>query len=186
LGLRPELVLLRTLYARLDADTLPAARQLASRVDGLLGAATGHTCVLKIALRQLLGCISPEESAELSARRNQISELLADRERGVTSEIQQAAAKVEAELRRVALTREEVTSLSARLKDLESLRATGGATPFDVTTAEQELLRAESDLIARVIAWKIAVVKFKEAQGLLAEECGFIAAGAADGQYCCP
>jgi hypothetical protein len=177
LAIRPELVLLRTLRARLNADTLPVARQAASRLDGLMGAATGQSCLLAIALCQLTGHVSPEEWSELSARQRQIGELLQDRERGVASEIQQAAAEVEASLRRVALTKDELTSLAARRRDLESLRQTGGASAFDVNTAEIELLRAESDLIARVIAWKVAVVKLKEAQGLLAEECGWVAGG---------
>jgi hypothetical protein len=187
LALRPELVLLRTLETRLDADTLPVARQVASIVDGLLGASTGRSCLLAIAFRQLTGRISPEEAQEVSARRKQIREYRQDRERGVATEIRQAAATMEAELRRVSLTKEEVTSLSARIRNLEALRLTGGATAFDVTTAELELLRAQSDLIARVIAWKIAVVKLKEAQGLLAEECGWVAAGGAGGHGgCCP
>lgn len=186
LALRAELVLLRTLESRLEPDTLPAARNVAATMHGL-GVGIGDSCKLAIAFRQFTGRVSVEESLEVSARRRQVAGYRRDSERSVVNEVQQAAASVEAELRRVGLTKDEVASLTDRVRNQEALRQTGGATPFDVNTAELELLRAESDLITRLIAWKIAVVKLKRAQGLLAEECGWGAAGSAGGSaICCP
>jgi hypothetical protein len=60
-----------------------------------------------------------------------------------------------------------------RKKDLTEKRQTGGATAFDLSTVQLELLRAESDMVHRVIAWRIAQAKLKQAQGMLAAECGY-------------
>ena len=56
---------------------------------------------------------------------------------------------------------------------LTQRRDADGVTAFDLSAAQLELLRAESDMLHRVIAWKIAEAKLKQAQGLLAAECGY-------------
>ena len=60
-----------------------------------------------------------------------------------------------------------------RVAGLQEKREADGVTAFDLSAARLELLRAESDTVHRVLAWKIAQAKLKQAQGLLAAECGY-------------
>ena len=53
------------------------------------------------------------------------------------------------------------------------LRAADGVTAFEVRKAKIELFSAESDLVSKAAAWRIAQVELKESQGLLAKECGY-------------
>ncbi len=43
----------------------------------------------------------------------------------------------------------------------------------DLSAAGVELLHVGSDTLQRVISWKDSQVKLKQAQGLLAAECGY-------------
>jgi hypothetical protein len=47
------------------------------------------------------------------------------------------------------------------------------ASPLSVRTITLDGVAAEQDLLHDVIEWKLAVVKLKQAQGLLATECGW-------------
>ena len=55
---------------------------------------------------------------------------------------------------------------------LRRTRPDGGVSVLDVGAAELHLIERQSDLVHQVIAWRIAQAKLKEAQGLLAVECG--------------
>ena len=60
-----------------------------------------------------------------------------------------------------------------RVEDLLAERDAGReVTPFDVSAAQLKALEAESDAVAAAATWKVAEVKLKQAQGVLACECG--------------
>ena len=42
-----------------------------------------------------------------------------------------------------------------------------------ISAAQLEVFRGESDAFQAVVEWKVTMVKLKEAQGLLASECGY-------------
>ena len=105
-------------------------------------------------------------------RRRQLCRLLAGQQRSAAEEIRQAAYAADVRLRQIAIVKEKLDLCEERLEDLRKRRGTGGATAFDISAAKLEVIEAESSLTHQVIAWKIAHVKLKEAQGLLALECG--------------
>jgi len=155
----------------LNQQSLPAVRQGLSLVNVVPGAPPEQSCGLgQICNRRDVFC-------EVQVRRRQLNELHASREHLAAEEIRQAAAAVEARLQQIALAKEKLDSWLGRIEWLRSKRGTGGVTAFDISEAELRRIESESELIHQVIAWRIAQVKLKKAQGLLAFECGYDAAG---------
>ena len=166
---RADLCLIRVLHDRLDANTVPAARQGLQLSDAALGLPAPASFLLR---RMLHGDTS---ACEADARRTQLTELLADREQAAAAEIRQAVYTVETRLQQIALARETLSSWRQRSDELRQRRAVGTATPFELSTADLEAVRAENNVLHQVVAWRIAIAKLKESQGLLAGECGFFA-----------
>jgi len=171
LALRPELAMLRRLRSSLDTDSLAAARQALSHVDALLGSQPKIPCLLSpFGLRTAL---AKRQAAvgELSQRRRQLGEYQREREEQIADQVRQAAANVETKLRQIALAQEAAEQWDARVAGLQGRATTGGATFAEVAVARLNRQRTQADLVGHVAAWKIALVRLKEAQGLLAAEC---------------
>jgi outer membrane protein TolC len=164
---RPDLAMLRAMGASLDTETLPAARSGLQQVDPLLGS-SGQTA-------RFLSRRSKEKSdaTELPSRRGQLSQLQTDRRRAAVEEIGQKARTVDTRVRQVVLAEEARKLRQQQLDRLTKKRAADGVTAFELSKARLELFRAESDLVSKAAAWKIAQVELKESQGLLAKECGY-------------
>ena len=160
---RADVAALRMLAGNLDADTLPAARSGMQAVSPGLGIAAGGD--------GLFG--GSDRAAEASSRQSQVQQALAETQRTATREIHDAVAKLETSLREIALAKQRWEQWKDRVADLQEKHASDGATAFDLTTAQLELLRAENDAVHRIIAWKIAQAKLAQAQGLLAAQCGY-------------
>jgi len=160
---RADIAALRMLGGNLDADTLPAARIGMAAINPALGASAAGQGPFGEANR----------SAEASTRQSQAQQALADLEKSAAREIADAAQKIDAALRQIAVAKERWESWKQRVAGLEEKRESDGVTASDLSTARLELLRAEGDAVHRIIAWKIAQVKLKQAQGLLAAECGY-------------
>jgi hypothetical protein len=182
LARRPELLLLRTLSQQLDPASLPAARDMLRSVYPLLGGSVqpGTLSMLKIvaALQQHAGDLS-----EVEVRRGQLSQYLAEREAAVADEIRQAAAAVGYHANLVALAWAREKSWEEKLRDVESRQKQGLAPSAEVTSTTLDVLKSRSEVIQEVMGWHIARVKLKQAQGLLASECGAWSA-AVTSSYC--
>jgi hypothetical protein len=161
---RADVGALRMLNGSVNADTLPAAR------EGMqpLGPGLGMSMVSK----RLFGKDSGGDE-EVPTRQSQLTEAQTDTERTASGEIAEAAHNVEAQLRGIAVAKERQDLWARHVAALQQKHEADGVTAFDLSAARLELLRAESDTVHRVIAWKIAQVKLKQAQGLLAAECGY-------------
>ena len=164
---RADIAALRMLGGNLDADTLPAARMGMAAINPALGASAAGQGPFAEASR----------SAEAATRQSQTQQALADLEKSAAREIADAARKIDAALRQVAVSKERWESWKQRVAGLEEKRESDGVTASDLTAARLELLRAEGDAVHCIIAWKIAQVKLKQAQGLLAAECGYSVPG---------
>lgn len=164
---RPDLAMLRMMSGSLDTDTLPAARSGLQQVDPMLGSSGRAT--------RLLSRKSKETSnaKELPSRQSQLSQLQTDRRRAASEEIRQKARAVDTRVRQVILAEENRKLRQQQLDRLTQKRAADGVTAFEVSKAQLELFRAESDLVSKAVAWKTAQVELKESQGLLAKECGY-------------
>ena len=161
---RADLGALRMLNASLNAETLPAARSGMQAVSPGLG--------MSMPTKRLLGG-SANNQEELYTRQAQLSQAWCDLERTIVREIGEAAQNVETRLREIAVANGRCQLWQERHEQLKVNRETDGVTAFDLSAVQLEQLRAESDKTHRVIAWKIAQVKLKQSQGLLAAECGY-------------
>jgi outer membrane protein TolC len=161
---RADVCALRMLNGSASVDTLSADRSGVAGMGPGLGTA--------IAAKRLLGGKSGKQS-ELETRQEQLSLALASTEQAAQREIGEAACNVETRLREIAVAKERLEVWKQRVADLTEKRQADGVTAFDISAAQLETIRAESDLVHRVLAWKIAQAKLKQAQGLLAPECGY-------------
>lgn len=161
---RAEFGALRMLGGSLDADTLPAARVAMQGLSPGLGGS--------IIARRVIGA-APDSQEELQSRQSQLSQATSDIERTIRREIAEGVETAETRLREIAVAKERSEMWRQRLESLRARRESDGVTAFDLNAAQLELLRAESDTLHRVIAWRIAQVKLKQAEGLLAAECGY-------------
>ena len=160
---RADLSLLAYLRCSVDPQTLPAIREALGGVSGGLGLAlvaahvSGH-----------------RDTGESDVRRNQLDELLADRQRAVAREVRDAVAAIHGALQQVAVRNEQFKVQSRQLDNLSQQRAIGAATSVDVHRARLNLVSAQQQLFHEVVQWKIAVVRLREAQGVLAtgDGCG--------------
>jgi hypothetical protein len=167
LAQRADIGLLCTLIESLDPSTLTVVRSAMGQIDGLLGTSgpAGR-------LRMLLARRAIRD--EVETRRHQLCQLLADRQRAAVEEIRQAAYTVETRLEQIVIAGENARHQRERAEALRQRRGVpDGPTAFDIQAAELQAIRAESDAVHQVIAWRIALVKLKEVQGLLAYECGY-------------
>ena len=164
---RPDLAALRLTRDTLDEETLPLARKSLRQIDMMFGIDSE----LPISLRKLFG--RDDTAEEVNARRQQLSQVIYDRERAAVEEIRAAVFEVDASVRAIALSVQKINSLRSRRKDLQKMRGADLVTPFEISAVSLEILQAESMLLENVIKWKIALVKLRQTQGILPLECGF-------------
>ena len=176
---RADLAALQLLLSELDTQTLPAARRGLSQSDPALGVPAPALGALRKFLQ------GDTAACELEFRRAQLTELLDTREQQVASEIRLAVREIETRLRQSAIAAETLASWQQRISDLKALREVGSATPLEIQQAQLELAAAESVHLKQVIAVRLAEVKLKEAQGLLAAESGYDI-GTCLAELCCP
>jgi outer membrane protein TolC len=176
LAQRPELVLLREVEQKLNAQTLPAVRQLAGSFQALLGMMDQRPRSLLVALllRRLSG-----SRPELEIQRQQLQQHLAEQEKAVAQEIRQAARTLIAQQQLAALNRQKVQSWETGIRELEDRNRQGMASSTEVAMGKLDWLRARGDLVKEIMAWHIARGKLKQAQGVLPSEC-------ADSRMPCP
>jgi hypothetical protein len=167
LARRPDLCTLTILRDSVSKHTLPAVRAGMSQIDPLLGASSARP--------RLLGqCFtSAADRYEVPFRWQQLNQLLASQHHLATEEIRQAAFTVQTQRSQVAMAREVLDSRRQRLTWLQGRRGLGGVTAFDISKARLEEIAAQRELTHQLVAWRIAQVKLKGAQGLLAAECGY-------------
>lgn len=168
LARRPELLLLRLLACKLTAATLPEARDAIRAIHPLLGAAG---CPVISAKLPALLALAPGAREEVDVRRRQIEELLRDRENSVAEEIREAAGALRYRARIVALAKDRERSWEERVRDARSRQQQGLSSFAEVAQVNLDWLKARAEVVQEVMAWEIARVKLKQAQGLLVSEC---------------
>jgi hypothetical protein len=164
---RADIGLLCTLIESLDRNTLTVVRKAMGQIDTLLGMG-GPGGRLKMLFARRAIC------EEVETRRRQLCQLLVDRQEAAVEEIRQAAYAVETRLEQIVIAGENARQQRDRAEALRQRRGVpDGPTAFEIQAAELEAIQAKSEAIHQVVAWRIAQVKLKEAQGLLACECGY-------------
>lgn len=171
LQMRPELNLLRFVERNLDEETLPVARAVLGGISGALGTQpTSKTCCSLLALAKLM-CAGSDE-AEAAARRRQLRQYRIDRERAVEAEIRRAVFEVEARLKQVAVAKERLGEAELNFSEATERQRAGRGSFVEATEAQTSALEARGGLVRAVVAWELARVSLREAQGLLIFECG--------------
>lgn len=161
---RGDLATLRFLAENLDKKTLPVVRGTLRRVDALLGTSANGPL-------GKLAALCDDGNSELPMRQSQLALLIDDQTEAIELEIRRAARVLQTRLRQAALAKEKLELAERHVRNQRDKRQSDSATPFDVTAAKLEVLREETDALHQAIAWRIAEVKFRQAQGLAACPC---------------
>ncbi|HTU16485.1 MAG TPA: hypothetical protein VMG10_00355 [Gemmataceae bacterium] len=180
LAQRPQLLLLRSMIAHLDRDTLGSANSLLQSINPLLAMSEpGPSCKLLALLGKILH-IQPGQEDEVENVRAQLRDYLRERERTVTAEIREAAYEVRARRTAILLAREASSSWEKRIRDLKTKQSEKMPVFAELAGAYQDSFKARGEVVKEFLGWKIAAVKLKQAQGILPAECGYL-----DGQAAC-
>ncbi len=167
---RADLAELRLAAGADSQDSMAAARTIFQLAGGGLGSSSLPSCCLGLLVH------ARSSDCEGPIRRQQMAELLALRQRTARHETLQAVLVVETRLDQVGLTRRRLEIAKAHLTAAEEEQKLTAGAPLNVRKARLDAIAVEQDLLHDVIEWKLALVKLKEAQGLLAVECGYDAA----------
>jgi hypothetical protein len=163
LGNRADLAALRIASGAEGREAIVAAKLLLAPLG--VGGATSSSHRMKLA-----HFLSNRREAD--SREDQLWMARQQKERSVEGETRQAVDLVHVRLSQIAITHARQRAIHDHLE--ASQRRQGlVATPLDIRTITLDSLAAEQDLLHDVVEWKIAVVKLKQAQGLLAIECGW-------------
>jgi hypothetical protein len=166
---RADLAILARLGETIDLETLGVARTGLRQTDSALGIPPLPTRSGIFGLRMEAG----DATVEVAVRREQLAIANAQRTRQASDEIRLAVTTLDTRLREIAIARDVLENRRRRTSDLTAQRATGAANAFEISAARLDELAAESRLVDRITAWRIAQVNLRAAQGLLADECGF-------------
>ncbi|MGD0899239.1 MAG: hypothetical protein ABR915_15490 [Thermoguttaceae bacterium] len=159
---RPDIGLLAMLAQSVDDETVEGARAGLSALPGLPAS--------PVASHLLHG----HKSGKCGSRGGHFDELLAYRQQEATEEIRLAVRTIGIRLQQIAIAKLKVDGCQNQIESLRLRRTRGDTTVsvLDVGAAEMQLLQQQNELAHQVMAWRIAQIKLKQAQGLLAFECG--------------
>jgi hypothetical protein len=167
---RPDLLALREAYLRISPASLPAVREMLRGALGQGASAPAADSVRGVVVRSLVAVILARYRskqldelvlAELAVRRQQLFDLIAERERQAADEVRAAVVSLHAQATQVALARWRAEQLAKKVADAKKQG------PLTELAAELEAYRARTDVIAAVMAWHRARVKLAAAQGQL-------------------
>ncbi|HTN77137.1 MAG TPA: hypothetical protein VL096_17880, partial [Pirellulaceae bacterium] len=175
---RADLAAIRLAASTSGAESTAAARTILQLTGAGLGMAPSTPCCLSLLL------LAHGGNCEDAVREQQLDQLRSDRERSIRQETRLAAALVETRLEQIGMTKRRLEFARQHLKASEERQAAAANAPLAVRKARLDTFAIEQDLLHDVIEWKLAIVKLKEAQGLLAVECGYD--NASHVSYCCP
>jgi hypothetical protein len=173
---RADLAALRLAAGADSQDSVAAARTIFQLAAAGLGSSSPPPGCLVL----LLHARSSEDEGAI--RSQQLAVSLADRQRTVRHETLQAVVVVETRLEQIGLTRRRLEIAKQHQRATEEQQKLTAGAPSNLRKARLDVMAVEQDLLHDVIEWKLALVKLKEAQGLLAVECGYDLAA----QTACP
>jgi hypothetical protein len=149
-------------------DGLASAELLLGQVSGGLGTSRSvhaHTLLHAVFHR----------GNEARVRSEQLQVAHAHRQRQIRQETEQAIFWLESRVAPKEPTRAKRALARPPIHTRENHHELTGGAPFAVRQARLEKLTVEQTLLDDVIAWKLATVQLKRAQGMLAVECGYLA-----------
>ncbi len=173
LNQRPQLLLLRYMIAHLDRDTLGASRVLLQTINPLLAMSSPEPSSKLLMILAKILHIQPGQEDELERVRAQLCDYLHERERTVEAEIRAAVYEIGGRRETILRARQAADSWQDRIRDLEKQQSEGLKGPLSLASAYLEWYKARGEVVNEFLKWKIAIVKLKQAQGILPAECGY-------------
>lgn len=170
---RPELLGWRSLESALTLETLPLAREAIGAFNPLQGRSLTGASHPGSRLQSLIGHgrNSSATESELAWRKKELAEFRQERERVVADEARAAALRMNSQLITITLARQRVHIWERKWKELGRQReAKIPLADLQEAQARLEWLKAQSELAKELMAWHVARVQVKAAQGLLAWE----------------
>lgn len=177
LDTRSDLRGLGLVLCQLEKNTLPVARGVLKFAESTVGTVEPQDGVLHWSR-----CFRCNET-ELPVRCRQLSLFYSDTEQGAVAEIKSAGYKIGLQQQRVVAAQALLTQFEDRLHELEETRDVKDVSIFEISSARAQVYDAQSKLIEQVVQLYIAQVSLREAQGMLAQECGYSPALCREG--CC-
>jgi outer membrane protein TolC len=167
LARRPDLLFLRAAVKGANARTLPALQLALSASNAMLGASGLNCLPLVGCLLRLLPCVA---QGEVDKVRGQLEKLLAERERQAAAEVRVAALEVRARAELAVLAQEREDLARKQVAEWEEKERRGLKVTDDLAKARRDLLQARGDRLHAAVAFEIARVKLRQAEGLLVYE----------------
>ena len=164
---RTDLRGLELVICQLEKNTLPVARAVLNVAESTVGTVEPQRGVI-----HWLRCHNCNET-ELPVRCRQLALFYSEAEQGATAEIKGAAYKIVLQQQRVVAAQSLVEELQTHRLSLEETRDINNVSVFEISNARARIYDAQSKLMEQVVQLHIAQMKLREAQGLLAVECGF-------------
>ncbi|HEY1066489.1 MAG TPA: hypothetical protein VGE52_10285 [Pirellulales bacterium] len=169
----PQLVLLRNVERRMHGGNVEGVRGALQTVNPLLGASIPlPLCGLQTCLLKLQDDCS-SENADAGYRKAQLRDWIASTERTVERDVLDAIDETQRRLRQIAVARQRLASWNEEIGRIGKRIPLGQDTFVDDAEANLERLRIENDIVDHVVAWHVARVKVRAAQGRLVAECGY-------------
>jgi hypothetical protein len=168
---RADIAALRLGNQASGRDSLELAQLLLPQISAGLGSSLSTA---------RLSFLSGQRLGGSQIRSEQLSLAGTEQERSTRNETLQAISVLEARLAQIALTRQRLEIARGHIGSVEQQVRLASGSQFNLRKARLESLAVEQDLLHDVIEWKVAMVKLRQAQGLLATECGY------DLEVCCP
>jgi hypothetical protein len=166
LAVRPDVAAAQLLVDCLDTNSLAHARTSLQAIDAVLGSATAKSCWVSFLGNSAACC-------EWATRAEQLEQMLVHLQRAAAEEIRQAVRTIETRLQQMAIAKHRLASREQALHDLVLQWGDERVTAFDIGDARMKVVEARGELVHQVIAWEIARVRLKRAQGLYALQCGY-------------
>jgi len=173
LDTRSDLRGLSLVICQLEKNTLTVARGVLNFAESTVGKVEPQDGVI-----HWLHCFRCNE-AELPVRCRQLALFYSDTEQRATAEIKSAAYQIILQQQRVVAGQALVEQLQDRLRELEETRDIDDISVFEISNARARIYNAQAKLIDQAVQLSIAWGSLREAQGMLAVECGF------SPQLCC-
>jgi hypothetical protein len=167
---RPDLQLLRLTYLELSPATLPSVKELlrgagpAIDAGPLAAALTRPHPLLDLIRRD--GGPDPCVGREVVVRKQQLFDLIADKERAAADDARAKALALSYQVKRIGLAKWKYDEVQRRYDEWARAKPLGQLGEYPLVI---QLHLARAELIDEVMGWHAAKVKLLEAQGLLAE-----------------
>lgn len=161
---RTDLQLLRALYHGINAETLPVVREQLKTIHALTGAAASPIAraILRKRSESLAAQLRSASSSEIELRKQQLYELIAEREKTAAAEVRTAVLQMASASRRVALAKGRAESWKVQVD-----RATQDGKAYDRLLVEFEWYKARADVVQEVMAWHRWHARYRAALGTL-------------------